>query len=126
MDRRFVLGLLLSLLFVMMWYSIIQPKLFPKPPAPPEVQEPETRTTVTPVESAPSAGKASRPSVDPALVESAVLENDDLRLTFSTAGAVLEKAELKDFKKSPYGPDWLDLLKHYPGLPRGLEVRDLG
>jgi YidC/Oxa1 family membrane protein insertase len=127
MDRRFVLGLLVSLLFVMLWYSVVQPKLFPKPPAPPPVETPETRPAETRAATAPSGPRAaSRPAVDAALVQAPVLENEDLRLTFSTQGAVLEKAELKRFRRSPYSDAWLDLLSHHPGLPRGLELRDLG
>src|SRR4029079_16409477 len=74
------------------------------------------------------------PAVHPGVVKPVVLSNANLKLTFSTQGAVLLGAELKDYKRSPYPPpEWLDLLRHYPDpaddsaprIPRGLEIRDL-
>jgi YidC/Oxa1 family membrane protein insertase len=137
MDRRFVLALLVSLLFVMLYYGVIAPWLFPKPPAPPPGVGPETRkTTETPVEAAPTRGTATtRPVVDADTAKPFTIENKDLRLHFSRKGGVLVKAELLDYKQSPYAEDRLDLLKHYadppPGsnaipIPKALELRDLG
>src|SRR5262245_41768883 len=128
MDRRFVLGLIVCLLFVMLWYAFVQPLFSKNKPAPPPtpVEGPATKPDPKRPESGPAAKAASRPVVNPAEIQTPVLENEDLRLTFSSAGAVLTKAELKHFRKSPFSDDPLDLLRHYPGLPRGLELRDLG
>src|SRR5580765_3911116 len=105
MDRRFLLFVVLSLGILSLWYGILQPKFFPRPTVPPRSEAPETRRTET-QPAAESRVAASRPVVDLAMIKPVVLSNENLRLTFSTQGGTLISAELKDYKRSPYGPEW--------------------
>ena len=76
----------------MLWYGVMQPKFFPRPPTPPPVR----RSGDAPDRDAAGrrrlASAASRPAVDLAMVKPVVLENENLRLTFSTQGADADQA----------------------------------
>jgi YidC/Oxa1 family membrane protein insertase len=139
MDRRFVFGLMVSLLFVVLWINVISPWLFPRPPKPPQDPAAASRPSETRPESR-AAQTTSRPAATADLVRLVRLENKNLRLTFSTAGATLVRAELLDYHPNPYSlnPDQppkapLDLLKHWqdpadpaaPRLPKAFEMRDV-
>src|SRR5689334_4741285 len=55
----------------------------------------------------------SRPRVGPEEERLEVLENRRLRLTFSTVGATLKKAELLEYRREAKSQDPLDLLRHF-------------
>ncbi len=91
MEKRFLIALVLSLivLFGWQWAFADKPSETPTP-------KPAASATEKPVVAAPA--KPSVPRLPPDQLREEVLENDRLRLVFSSAGGVLARVELKDYK----------------------------
>lgn len=97
MEKRFTIALILSLAVLVLWQVFVMPgreeSETPEPPPAPEKEvEPEPRDRPQPEEEEEPAEPDPGETFEPRPV---VLENEELKLTFSTRGGVLEEAVLK-------------------------------
>ncbi len=126
MEKRFTLALVLTFAFVILWMQVIKPKFFPAPPAPPVSTDsrPVEADSRAQTSTAPTTHAESRPVVAATEAKTPSIENEHVRLEFSSVGAVITKAALKDFKTIAGSSEPLNILHAFKDRARALELRD--
>ena len=121
MEKRTILAILISIVFIIAWEKFVIRKYFPKKPAPAQTQEEQAGRTAVPDEQEPPEDVVSASDVNATAVETSdndsmvtvqeaeqeetyTLSNDVMILTWTNRGGALESIQLKDYENEKGHP----------------------